>query len=284
MTAVRLTVHDDPAAFLAAAGRFLRAAEAENSIITTPVARMVAAPHSDDAGAYLATADDGAGVVAAAFKAGPGEALVTAGPDAALAVIAGDMAARGIELRGIVGPLASCEAFARRWRERTGRGHRLRFHLRHFALTVMPALPPVSGRMREPDPGERSALADWAAAFVAELDMPDSQQRARASFSRRFHGGRIVVWDDRGTVAMAGYGDGEDTARIAPVYTPPPLRRRGYASALVAALSRELLGRGKRALFLTTDVANPTSNSIYQKIGYRAAADHFHFEFVPLAP
>ena len=64
------------------------------------------------------------------------------------------------------------------------------------------------------------------------------------------------------------------------MYTPPQLRKRGYATALVAALSRELIDAGRRRLFLTTDVANPTSNAIYARIGYRALSDFYHFDFV----
>ena len=60
----------------------------------------------------------------------------------------------------------------------------------------------------------------------------------------------------------------------------PDCRGRGYATALVAALSRELLERGKRKLFLTTDVANPTSNAIYARIGFRAESDDCGFDFI----
>ncbi len=60
----------------------------------------------------------------------------------------------------------------------------------------------------------------------------------------------------------------------------PSRRGRGYATALVAELSRELLARGKRRLFLTTDVANPTSNAIYARIGFRAENDDCRLDFV----
>src|SRR5438876_114270 len=62
-------------------------------------------------------------------------------------------------------------------------------------------------------------------------------------------------------------------ARIGAVYTPPELRRRGYATALVADVSRRQLAEGKRFCFLFTDLANPISNSIYPKVGYRPVAD-----------
>jgi predicted GNAT family acetyltransferase len=56
------------------------------------------------------------------------------------------------------------------------------------------------------------------------------------------------------------------------VYTPPELRGRGYASALTAALTEQLLQR-RRFCYLYTDLANPTSNSIYRRIGYRPVTD-----------
>jgi predicted GNAT family acetyltransferase len=68
--------------------------------------------------------------------------------------------------------------------------------------------------------------------------------------------------------------------RIGPVYTPPALRKRGYASALTAALSQELLDSGRKFCFLFTDLANPTSNRIYQQIGYQAVCDVDEYRFV----
>ncbi len=61
--------------------------------------------------------------------------------------------------------------------------------------------------------------------------------------------------------------------RVGPVYTPPELRGRGYASAITAAATQRILASGRRFCFLYTDLANPTSNSIYQQIGYRPVTD-----------
>ena len=57
-------------------------------------------------------------------------------------------------------------------------------------------------------------------------------------------------------------------ARVGPVYTPPEQRRKGYASAAVAEVSQRFLDAGARVC-LYTDQANPTSNGIYQALGYR---------------
>jgi predicted GNAT family acetyltransferase len=116
---------------------------------------------------------------------------------------------------------------------------------------------------------------------VADVGVPDSPERVRALLPRRVLRGENRIWDHDGRVAFAGFSDAApDFARIAPVYTPPECRGRGYATSLVARMSSELLARGKQWLFLTTDIANPTSNAIYARIGFRAENDDWHFDFV----
>ena len=66
------------------------------------------------------------------------------------------------------------------------------------------------------------------------------------------------------------------SARIAPVYTPSHYRRRGYAAALVAAMSRHLLEQGRSPLYLYADMNDPTANGIYRRIGFRGVAEHLH--------
>jgi predicted GNAT family acetyltransferase len=68
-------------------------------------------------------------------------------------------------------------------------------------------------------------------------------------------------------------------AVISLVYTPPEHRRKGYGSSCVAALSQTLLSRGHKYCFLFTDLANPTSNHIYQAIGYQSVGDLYDYSF-----
>ena len=65
--------------------------------------------------------------------------------------------------------------------------------------------------------------------------------------------------------------------RVAPVYTPPELRGRGYAGAATAAVSQAALDAGVREVVLYTDLANPTSNALY-------TADVGEFLAEPAAP
>ena len=89
-----------------------------------------------------------------------------------------------------------------------------------------------------------------------------------------------MLWEvDGASVSLAGWGGPTPNGiRVGPVYTPPELRGRGYATALTAEVSQRLLdGRlfvgGRRFCFLYTDLANPTSNAIYERIGYERIAE-----------
>jgi predicted GNAT family acetyltransferase len=90
----------------------------------------------------------------------------------------------------------------------------------------------------------------------------------------------LVLWDDDGPASLAGFGGHTPNGiRIGPVYTPPERRGRGYASALVAELSAELLSQGRRFCFLYTDLADPTANRIYERIGYERVCESAEIAF-----
>lgn len=79
---------------------------------------------------------------------------------------------------------------------------------------------------------------------------------------------------------MAGWSRGTaNGASISMVYTPARSRGRGYATALVARLSSEILARGKRFCVLFTNLANPTANAIYARIGYQPVCDYESWSF-----
>ncbi len=90
----------------------------------------------------------------------------------------------------------------------------------------------------------------------------------------RIASGNIFLWHDQGPVSMAQkLRPTRHGISVSGVYTPPELRRRGYASSCVAALSQQLLDAGFAYCTLFTDLSNPTSNEIYQRIGYRPLGD-----------
>jgi hypothetical protein len=156
-----------------------------------------------------------------------------------------------------------------------------------FALTSVRDVPRPAGQARTAGQDDRGLLLDWLTAFALEaLSRPDDEiERTKRTLDRRISGadGGIWLWDVGGTsVSLAGFpGPALAGARVGPVYTPPEHRRRGYATALVADLSRFLLGQGHRACFLYTDLSNPTSNAIYERIGYERVAEAAEISFRP---
>jgi len=285
---IALCVYDDAARFLEEAGAFLKSNYAGNSMIAMPAARAVRAPNEDDPSIYFAAVKVDDAVVAVVCHGNSGGALLSAAPDDAVSLIVRDMATRGRRPAGVVGPLRECEIFADAWSDLTGTTSSRRFHLRQFELTAVPAGSASSGRLRVPDADECARILAWQLAFIEEAGLPEEPQRVQRNLERRIARGLIRVWDASVAseaedalhmVAFSGFNTDEDIARIAPVYTPPPWRGRGYATAMVTELARELFAAGKKAIYLTTDVANPTSNGIYQRIGFRPVVDRFHFDF-----
>jgi predicted GNAT family acetyltransferase len=99
--------------------------------------------------------------------------------------------------------------------------------------------------------------------------------KTRAMVAQRIEQGDWHLWmvGDK-PVSMCLFGRPiRNTCAVSGVYTPPEQRRNGYASACVAALSQKLLDDGFAYTTLFTDLANPTSNSIYMKLGYEPLAD-----------
>jgi hypothetical protein len=173
--------------------------------------------------------------------------------------------------------------FAERWREQAHVAARLAMRERIYELETVIPVSGVSGSYRRPTEADRDLLVRWLDAFTAEALGPkerlDGAEWVDRYFASATRGG--YLWEDGGVpVSFAGYGN--PTAhgvRIGPVYTPPEHRGRGYASACVAAVSQHLLESGRGFCYLFTDLANPTSNHIYQAIGYNPVNDVDVYEF-----
>jgi len=148
-------------------------------------------------------------------------------------------------------------------------------------LTEVADVPTATGEARIARGDDCDWLFEAVYDFLVEAGVPDNPDRVIAAVPRRVNSGHYWIWDDAGAAAFAAWTPaGDDAARIAPVYTAPDARKKGYATALVASLSRALLRDGRQRLFLLTDVANPTSNAIYSRIGFKAQSDIYHFDLV----
>ena len=186
-------------------------------------------------------------------------------------------------LPGVIGPKEPVARFARLWEERTGADAQIGIQQRIYRASATIQPEGVPGSMRTYEDGDRELVIAWVNAFVDEALPEAPPEDAEGWLERNLSNpdGGIELWLDGGApVSFAGYGGlTPNGIRVGPVYTPPELRRRGYATALVAEVTHMLLDRGRKFCFLFTDLANPTSNSIYQRIGYEAVSDSDQWVF-----
>ena len=275
--------HANPDAFLAAALPVFARDEAMASSYVAATHASSRNPGAVD-GIYLATYAH-ANAFGAAIRRGGGPLWVGPSDARAARAFAEDLFAAmdgsAAALTGIAGAQASCDAFAHTWAVLTGRTCVLRFRMRNHKLTRVAALTATSGFPRVATAADVDWLITAHLEFIQEARVPDDPARLRALVPGRVAQGRVWIRDDTEPAAFAGWTDAPPAAaRIAPVYTVPHLRGRGHATVLVAALAQTLLAGGRDALFLTTDLANPTSNAIYARIGFRPVSDLYQYDFV----
>ena len=154
---------------------------------------------------------------------------------------------------------------------------------RIFQLDADAPAPAVAGALRPATEADLDLLTRWLSAFTRDIGERDERDEAgaRAGVSRTIAAEACTCGRWRGRAGLDGqrHRGPPSGIRINMVYTPPELRRRGCASACVGALSQAMLDAGRRFCFLYTDLANPTSNHIYQELGYRPVADADTYDF-----
>jgi uncharacterized protein len=276
---------DDAATFLRLAGPLLARDEARNQLPLAIAATVAVHPDAYDAVRFW-VAVEGDRPVAAALRTEPFN-LVLADPEpgADLEPLLAAVLADDPGVPGIVGNAPDVDSAASILTRSFGRGAVRTLAEGVFALTWVEDVPRARGAHRRADETDRSLLLDWLAAFEEEALPNHERDRAchEHALDTRFSSDAsgLWLWEDGGVpVSLAGFSGPTPTGiRVGPVYTPPPHRRRGYATTLVADLSQWLLGQGYRSCFLYTDLSNPTSNHIYETIGYRQVAEAVEYGF-----
>lgn len=182
----------------------------------------------------------------------------------------------------VQGVAETARAFAETWQRHTGQVSRAGSGIRLHRLTVLvPPNPAPPGTARTATPADRSLLIDWLERFARDAHEPrDDVPRA---VDHRIDCGGLTLWEVDGVpVACAGaHPSVAGAVRVGPVYTPDDQRRRGYAGAVTAAVTRAAMDSGAREILLFTDLANPTSNALYRRLGYRPVEDRLVLSFTP---
>jgi GNAT superfamily N-acetyltransferase len=282
---------DDPAEFLETAGGVL----AEQPVLSTVIAgiaerikgrRAAGVAWPDGVPCWFAAVVEDGHVVGTAMRTAPFgsyPAYLMPMPEEAVHEVSRSLLDRGEQVLAANGALPAVRTFCEDMATATGKRARVAQHTRLFELGELVAPGAAPGGLRPARADELGVVASWFAAFMTDADEQAGREPGTSAhetpgedeLARRIDSGRLFVWVDEGDRPVnltAATAPAYDVARIGPVYTPKDQRGHGYASAAVHDVSAWLRRRGERPC-LFTDQANPTSNKIYEAIGYRPLVD-----------
>ena len=278
---------DDAAVWLRAVEAYLLQDEARADLILGLADTLIRHPEVYDEKHLWAVVRGGV-VMGAALQTPPHNlALARPANAGVLARLADAIDGSGIRLPGVTGADPEADAFAAVWSSLTGTRARRVMGQGVYSLRDVGDVPVPSGGSRKAEgPSDLALILDWLDEFQREVvpvelrGGPDETRRRAASVFTSDIGG-FWFWEDDGRpVSMTGVGSATPNGvRIGPVFTPSEFRGRGYATALVATVTRDQLSRGHEFCFLHTDLANPTSNAIYRRIGYEHVCDSLVIAF-----
>lgn len=265
-------VHNDIHDFLATAGAFLNADPVNHSVHLTT---LDAALRGQREPATLISLYEGGNVVGAVTQMKGRPLHVAAMPPAAAPIVV-DLLRERADIDEITGPVDRVDAFRALWRD----GGSESFRLRIYRLDDL-VVPDVAGASRLATAADDDLITDWWVAFVAELDgLHREEAERRATDSRGMSAGHMLWLVDGVAVSWAASTTPVGgVSRVGPVYTPPEHRRHGYAAGVTAAISQWAYDAGAEHVVLAADLANPTSNSVYQGIGFRHVSDWTEFNW-----
>ncbi|MFD7710887.1 GNAT family N-acetyltransferase [Streptomyces sp. NPDC059786] len=280
---------EDLGDFLARAGDFLRSRPALHTValtVTEALRTRGSAAYGSDAPVFGLLERAGE-VRAAFFRTPPRRLVLTSLTPAEADGLAARLAGLGRPLPGVNADRDTATAFAGAWQRHAGAVPALHERERLYRLgRLTPPEPFPAGRGRVAGEEDRERLVLWHREFVT--DMGGTSFADDGSWAdTRIAAGRITFWEtpDGTPVSMAGVTPVvAGQIRVTPVYTPAPLRGRGYGGAATVEASRAALAAGAAEVLIFADLANPTSNGLYQRIGYRPVTDFAVYDFSSDAP
>jgi len=271
--------------FLSVAGKLLRSDEVRYGLIYGIARRVAANPHhygKEDP--WFGIVFESAGISTLAWRTPPylvGLAWHAGDAEEAVSLLIESVHARWKVIPGVTGHREAADPFAERWSKDFGIPIQLTQGQRIYRLDSINSISEAPGRLRLATVADRDLVSDWTRAFAVDTNEVTNRDRAENEINRRLEEGEVYLWEDASKpVSMATKTrPTERGVAIGSVYTPPALRRHGYATSCVAGACREILKSGYCFCTLYTDLSNPTSNSIYMKIGFKPICDSVQHTF-----
>ena len=278
-------VYSNAADFLMKTGDLLRSDEARYGLIYG-IARLVnASPHHyGEENPLFCVVTDSNRISAITWRTPPypvGLAWHAGDPEEAVSLLVEGIHNRWAEIPGVAGHREVTDPFADRWCRDFGTSIKSTMAQRIYRLDSVSEVPSVPGLMRLATLADKDLVSGWKRAFMVEAGSPTSQNIPERDITPFIEKGTIYVWEySKNPVSMVMKGRPTDHGMsVTLVYTPPELRRNGYATACVASACRDILKSGCDFCTLYTDLGNPTSNSIYMKIGFKPVCDSVEYSF-----
>jgi len=282
MAAFTVERHDDVGRYATVVAPVLTGDPLTNNVIATLLAARSTGETPLEPGLLLLSVSKDALLVGAAIQTPPRGALLTPMPRGAAAALAQWMCDQHPGLPSANGPVASVDEFASAFAAATRRGASVEVQQRMFAVDRVQPPTNVRGRARPASSTERDLLVEWAFGFhldttaQAAANRPPTIEYLSAPIDQRLRSKNLLwLWEVDGQPCSVCWlsKPTANVVRVSGVYTPPDHRGHGYASANVAHATQYALDHLAPQCMLYTDLANPTSNKIYQAIGYRSFGD-----------
>jgi uncharacterized protein len=275
--------------FLEACGEVLSSQEAMNNLPLGLCLRLMRREGSDGAPPFFHTTHADGRLAGAAMMTPPHNIILCAGPpwpDGAMSALVDDILAGGMRIPGVIGPSALADRFASAWKSTLGPFGavevKLSMRLGLFTCRRVAAVTGSRGSLRRADAGDLELVKRWTDSFHVDCfgEVPEyvTVENTRSMLER----GDVFLWMADGLpVSMAAKSRPTwHGVTVSMVYTPPRLRRTGHATGCVAALTTMLLSSGMEFCTLFTDVENPTSNHVYESIGYCRIGEFSEYRFL----
>lgn len=286
---MQLTRFTDPVRFHDHVASYLSQQEAENNLLLGLVKGISTGEYREHP-PYMACVEQDGEIVLISLRTPPMNVLLSnsgVAPTEAVNRLAEDVyQTYGADIPGVVGTEANATSFSTAWHQLSQRNHKPKLAMRIYKLVEVIPVKDVPGSMRRADEADRDLLYDWMRGFYTDALHDNLNDEQIATQVDRYLSADpanrgLMLWEvDGEVVSMAGYmGPTPHGMRVGAVYTPEEQRKKGYASAVTASVSQHILDSGRDFCFLFTDLSNPTSNHIYQEIGYKPVSDVVEWEF-----
>lgn len=280
--------HDDAQEFIATSGAYLETRESEHNLplgIAYSLARHPAYYGPDRA--YLLSILANRDPIGTAVMTPPKRIILSrilCDLDSAVTRLTAHLHEIHASTPGVVGPSAEAQAFADAWKAaHAGLAVKLHMQMSVFEVREVTDVSLSPGSLRLATMEDHALMTTWVSAFSAAIGEPTDIEIARKIAKRYISESSLYIWDNGGPVSIAKESRAtRHGTTITTVYTPPENRNRGYAISCVYSLTKKLLSERYSFCSLYTDLSNPTSNSIYSKIGYTSMGDSLVFDFKSL--